>query len=220
MLKSFPESTKKTAVVLVDETNALFKDWVLKKVRRNHERAGVLCLVMASSTTGSLEGALRLHRHWHFVAFERAASRRLQHGRFGLPRWLMDNGFAGREERHVHGVQLQIRGARKGRVRGHMMWLTRTSPGSSSSASFSTSASSRMLVHVLRPQLVRCDEMNMLLVRCPTCLAVQTLEGLDKVSETFGCFPEVCVVSSGCFSCLLGSRGLNHTASAQNLPIG
>ena len=107
LLKSFPETTKKTAVVLVDETNAPFKDWVLKKISSTHEGPGVLRLVLASSITGSLEGAW-VHRHQHFVAFERAASRRLQHGRFGLPRWLMDNGFACREERLVHRVQLQI----------------------------------------------------------------------------------------------------------------
>ena len=70
---------------------------------------------MPFSTTGSLEGVW-VHRHRHFVAFERA-SRRLQHGRFGLPRWLMDNGFACREERHAHGVQLQKRGAGKGSAR-------------------------------------------------------------------------------------------------------
>ena len=56
LLKSFPASTKKTAVVLVDVPNAPFKGWVQKKIRSNHEGPGVLCL-MASSTTGSLEGA-------------------------------------------------------------------------------------------------------------------------------------------------------------------
>ena len=57
LLKSFPESLKKTAVVLVDEPNAPFKDWVQRKMRSNHEGPEVLCLVMASSTTSSLEGA-------------------------------------------------------------------------------------------------------------------------------------------------------------------
>uniref|UniRef100_A0A7S1EZW4 B30.2/SPRY domain-containing protein n=1 Tax=Noctiluca scintillans TaxID=2966 RepID=A0A7S1EZW4_NOCSC len=37
LLKSFPESTKKTAVVLVGEPNAPFKDWVQKKIRSNYE---------------------------------------------------------------------------------------------------------------------------------------------------------------------------------------
>ena len=44
LLKSFPESTKKTAVVLVGEPNAPFKDWVQKKIRSNHEGLGVLVL--------------------------------------------------------------------------------------------------------------------------------------------------------------------------------
>ena len=171
----------------------------------------------------SLEGVW-VHRHPHFVAFERA-SRRLQHGRFGLPRWLMDNGFACREERHAHGVQLRKRGAGKGRVRGHMMWLTdhtRICPGKesarthdvfaapppgSSPPSFSTSATSRMLVRVL-------------LVRGPTCLAVQTLEGVDQVSAMFGCFPDVGVAFYRCFPCRLGSRGPTQNTHVQNLPTG
>ena len=77
-----------------------------------NEETGAVCLVMASSTTGSLEIAW-VHRQRHFVAFERA-SRRLQHSRLGMPRWLMDHGFACLEERHARGVQLQIRGAGKG----------------------------------------------------------------------------------------------------------
>jgi hypothetical protein len=37
LLKSFPESTKKIAVVLIGEPNASFKDWVQKKIKSNRE---------------------------------------------------------------------------------------------------------------------------------------------------------------------------------------
>ena len=73
---------------------------------------GAVCLVMASPITDSLE-CVWVHRELHLVAFERAF-RRLQHCPLGVSRWLMDNGFACREERHAHQVQLQVRGTGKG----------------------------------------------------------------------------------------------------------
>ena len=89
----------------------------------------------------------------------------------------MDNGFACREERHEHGVKLQVPRHKAGRD-----WERQSVRPPSSS--FSTSASSGMLVCLLRPKLARWDEMNMLLVRGATCLAVQTLYVFEHIGAS------------------------------------